>query len=133
MLRFSRLFKPNKSSRLPKVWRNVKTKRKKRKHSDAVDYNSFDNDSKKQIVCLEFGSMPEPEFITCDDEVIVKFIFYCVHIINFSPIIIFCRKNFYNLLKTFQKKLIKINQKTKMALIIKPTGDVDQQNYGMIC
>jgi transcription initiation factor TFIID subunit 1 len=69
VLRFSRLFKPNKSSRLPKVWRNVKVKRKKRRHSDAVDYNSSDTDSKNQIMCLEFGSLPELELIACDDEV----------------------------------------------------------------
>lgn len=77
MLRFSRLFKPNKSSRLPKVWRNVKTKRKKRRHSDAIDCNSSDNDSKNQSqhLCLEFGSLPKPEFINSDDEVIFHFIF----------------------------------------------------------
>ncbi|XP_025197408.1 transcription initiation factor TFIID subunit 1 [Melanaphis sacchari] len=68
VLRFSRLFKPNKSSRLPKVWRNVKTKRKKRRHSDANDYNSSDNDSKTHLVCLEYGPLPDPEFIACDDE-----------------------------------------------------------------
>lgn len=70
VLRFSRLFKPNKSSRLPKVWRNVKTKRKKRRHSDANDCNSSDNDSKNQSqhLCLEFGSLPKPEFINSDDE-----------------------------------------------------------------
>jgi len=71
VLRFSRLFKPNKSSRLPKVWRNVKTKRKKRRHSDAIDCNSSDNDSKNhsQHLCLEFGSLPKPELINSDDEV----------------------------------------------------------------
>lgn len=68
VLRFSRLFKPNKSSRLPKAWRNVKTKRKKRRHSDANDYNSSDNDYKPQLLCLEYGSLPDPEFIACDDE-----------------------------------------------------------------
>lgn len=69
MLRFSRLFKPNKSSRLPKVWRNVKIKRKKRRHSEVIDYNSSDTDTKNQFMCLEFGSLPEPELIACDDEV----------------------------------------------------------------
>lgn len=69
MLRFSRLFKPNKSSRLPKAWRNVKTKRKKRRHSDTNDYNSSDNDYKPQLLCFEYGSLPDPEFIACDDEV----------------------------------------------------------------
>lgn len=63
------MFKPNKSSRLPKVWRNVKVKRKKRRHSDVMDYNSSDTDSKTQPMCLEFGSLPEPELIDCDDEV----------------------------------------------------------------
>lgn len=67
------MFKPNKSSRLPKIWRNVKIKRKKRKHSDAIDYNSSD-DSKSHLLCLEFGPIPEPEFIACDDEVILCFI-----------------------------------------------------------
>lgn len=71
MLRFSRLFKPNKSSRLPKVWRNVKIKRKKRLHSDTNDYNSSDNDTKSQPFCFEYGSLPDdPELIACDDEVI---------------------------------------------------------------
>lgn len=68
VLRFSRLFKPNKSSRLPKVWRNVKTKRKKRRHSDANDYNSSDNETKPQVLCLDYGSLPDPELIACDDE-----------------------------------------------------------------
>ncbi|XP_060863239.1 transcription initiation factor TFIID subunit 1 [Metopolophium dirhodum] len=68
VLRFSRLFKPNKSSRLPKVWRNVKTKRKKRRHSDANDYNSSDNETKPQVLCLDYGSLPDPELISCDDE-----------------------------------------------------------------
>lgn len=68
MLRFSRLFKPNKSSRLPKVWRNVKTKRTKRKHSDAFDCNSSDNDSKNP-------KFPKLEFIHSDDEVIFHYIF----------------------------------------------------------
>lgn len=75
MLRFSRLFKPNKSSRLPKIWRNVKTKRKKRLHSDANDYNSSDNDTKNQLICFDFGPLPDnPELIACDDEVIIIFI-----------------------------------------------------------
>ncbi|XP_003241670.1 transcription initiation factor TFIID subunit 1 isoform X1 [Acyrthosiphon pisum] len=68
VLRFSRLFKPNKSSRLPKVWRNVKTKRKKRRHSDANDYNYSDNETKPQVLCLDYGSLPDPELIACDDE-----------------------------------------------------------------
>lgn len=68
-MRFSRLFKPNKSSRLPKVWRNVKIKRKKRKQSDTIDYNSSD-DSKNYMLSLEFGPIPESEFLACDDEVI---------------------------------------------------------------
>lgn len=69
MLRFSRLFKPNKSSRLPKVWRNVKVKRKKRIHSDTNGYNSSDNDSKSQVMCLEYGPLPDPENLAPDDEV----------------------------------------------------------------
>lgn len=81
MLRFSRLFKPNKSSRLPKIWRNVKTKRKKRKHSDC---NFSDNyDSKSQHLCLEFGSLLAPEFIASDDEVIFYSIFKFCGIIFF--------------------------------------------------
>jgi len=66
------LFKPNKTS-LPKVWRNVKVKRKKKRY-DAIDCNSFD-DSKNEHICLEFGSALDPELITCDDEVILYFIF----------------------------------------------------------
>lgn len=77
MLRFSRLFKPNKSSRLPKVWRNVKVKRKKRVQSDTNGYNSSDNDSKSQITCLEYGPLPGPENIAPDDEVIFYFISLC--------------------------------------------------------
>ncbi|VVC39968.1 Bromodomain, conserved site,TAFII-230 TBP-binding,Transcription initiation factor TFIID subunit 1 [Cinara cedri] len=68
VLRFSRLFKPNKSSRLPKVWRNVKVKRKKRMHIDTNEYNSSDNDSKSQIMCLEYGPLPDPENLAPDDE-----------------------------------------------------------------
>lgn len=75
MLRFSRLFKPNKSSRLPKVWRNVKTKRKKRRHSDANEYNSSDNETKPQLLCLDYGSLPDPESMACDDEVIFYIIY----------------------------------------------------------
>lgn len=76
MLRFSRLFKPNKSSRLPKVWRNVKVKRKKRMHSDTNGYNSSDNDSKSQIMCLKYGPLPNPENLATDDEVILYFTVY---------------------------------------------------------
>lgn len=63
------MFKPNKSSRLPKVWRNVKTKRKKRRHSDA-NYCNFSDDYKFQFQSLKFGPLPEPEQVACDDEVI---------------------------------------------------------------
>lgn len=50
-------------------------KRKKRRQSDAIDCNSSDNDSKSQFLCrLEFGSLPEPDLITYDDEVIFYFI-----------------------------------------------------------
>lgn len=75
------MFKPNKSSRLPKVWRNVKTKRKKKRHSDANDNNSSD-DCKIQVQCFEFGPLPEPDRIACDDEVI----FYSL---NYNKIISF--------------------------------------------
>jgi len=67
VLRFSRLFKPNKSSRLPKIWRNVKSKRKKKMYSDT---NDSSDDSKTQIHILDFGPLPEPEHIAYDDEVI---------------------------------------------------------------
>lgn len=83
MLRFSRLFKPNKSSRLPKVWRNVKIKCKKRRQSDTNDSSFSDNDSKSQILNLEFGSLPEPELIAGDDEVVFHFAIYQSGIFNF--------------------------------------------------
>lgn len=83
-MRFSRLFKPNKSSRLPKVWRNVKMKRKKRRQSDAIDCTSSDNDSKSQLLCrLEFGSLPEPDLITYDDEVIFILILDIIDCFNY--------------------------------------------------
>lgn len=82
------MFKPNKSSRLPKVWRNVKTKRKKRLHSDTNDYNSSDNDTKNQIVCFDYGELPDdPELITCDDEVALYCFFFNVSSVIFLTII----------------------------------------------
>lgn len=51
------------------MWRNVKTKRKKRRHSDA-NYCNFSDDYKFQLQSLQFGPLPEPEQIACDDEVI---------------------------------------------------------------
>lgn len=44
-------------------------KRKKKRHIDAIDYNSFD-DCKIQPLNLEFGLLPESDHIACDDEVI---------------------------------------------------------------
>ncbi|XP_050421868.1 transcription initiation factor TFIID subunit 1-like [Adelges cooleyi] len=65
VLRFSRLFKPNKSSRLPNLWRNVKTKRRKIRLSEE---SSSDVDSKRQPLKLEFGPLPQLESIASDDE-----------------------------------------------------------------
>lgn len=35
-----------------------------------MDSSLSDYDSKNQLMCLEFGPLPEPELIACDDEVI---------------------------------------------------------------
>lgn len=79
MLRFSRLFKPNKSNQLPNVWKNVKVKRKKPEHSVTKNDSSDNGESK---ICLEFAPAPDPELVASDDEV-------------FSYIIIKCCRFFY--------------------------------------
>ncbi|VVC24131.1 Bromodomain, conserved site,Transcription initiation factor TFIID subunit 1, domain of unknown [Cinara cedri] len=74
VLRFSRLFKPNKLKRLPNVWKNVKVKRiKKKRHSTIKkDNNSSDNGSKSEIqMCLEFGSTQGSEFFASDDKIFI--------------------------------------------------------------
>lgn len=80
MLRFSRLFKPKKSSQLPNVWKNIKTKRQIKRQIDTIDDNSS-YDSKGQILCLEYGLLPETKLIYSDDEVVFYFVFYQTEII----------------------------------------------------
>lgn len=69
MLRFSRLFKPNKTNRSPNTWNNVNNKHKQNKPNDANNCNPSD-DNRIQFPDLEFGPLPGPEHSACDDVVI---------------------------------------------------------------
>lgn len=70
VLRFSKLFGPNKQANLPQLWRGVK--RKKKKKAQAVegtpDTASVEDDKPFEWI-FDYAPLPPPEMVDSDDEV----------------------------------------------------------------
>ena len=83
-LRFSRLFGPGKASHMPNLWKNVKNKKKRRKHqeddfqpSQSDQSNGLSQTTTEKQFQLTFGEIPLADQLLSDDEDRLKRPFEC--------------------------------------------------------